>query len=269
MNHLLRSHAPITEAGWGAIDTEARERLLPALGARRLVDFSDPGGWEHSATGLGRVRDLKGEPVKGVEARQRRVLELVELRAPFGMARDELRDLDRGAADIDFDSLDAAAARIAVAENLVVFHGLSSAGIAGVVERSSHAPIALGKGAFERYPAHVARALEMLLSAGIGGPYGLALGPDSYTGVLGTVEPGGYPLIDHLRQLVGGPLVWTPGLGGAVLLSLRGGDFLLDCGQDLAVGYLSHDEREVQLYLEESLSFRVVTPEAAVALPEG
>lgn len=268
MNHLLRSHAPITEAGWSAIDEEARERLLPALAARRLVDFSGPAGWQHSATSLGRVRNLKGEPVKGIEARQRRVLELVELRAPFAMSRDELRDLDRGASDIDFDALDAAASRIAVAENLIVLQGLASAGMAGLVERSSHAPIALGKGAFERYPTHVARALEMLLSAGIGGPYALALGPDAYTGVLGTVEPGGYPLMDHLRQLLDGPLVWTPGLGGGVLLSRRGGDFLLDCGEDLSVGYLSHDDREVQLYLEESLSFRVVTPEAAVALVE-
>ena len=32
-----------------------------------------------------------------------------------------------------------------------------------------------------------------------------------------------------------------------------GGDFLLDVGQDLAVGYLTHDVEQVDLYLEESL----------------
>ena len=50
------------------------------------------------------------------------------------------------------------------------------------------------------------------------------------------------------------------------MLSLRGGDFLFESGQDLSVGYDSHDGEAVQLYLEESFSFRVVTPEAAVAL---
>ena len=44
----------------------------------------------------------------------------------------------------------------------------------------------------------------------ISGPYGLALGPDSYTGVVETTEHGGYPLLDHLHQILGGPVVWAP-----------------------------------------------------------
>ena len=60
--------------------------------------------------------------------------------------------------------------------------------------------------------------------------------------------------------------MWTPGLSGGVVISQRGGDFLLEAGQDLSVGYDSHDADEVRLYIEESLSFRVATPEAAVAL---
>ena len=55
MNHLLRAHAPISDAGWELLDQEARERLAPALAARKLVDFSGPHGWEHSATNLGRI----------------------------------------------------------------------------------------------------------------------------------------------------------------------------------------------------------------------
>jgi uncharacterized linocin/CFP29 family protein len=51
-----------------------------------------------------------------------------------------------------------------------------------------------------------------------------------------------------------------------VVLSLRGGDFLFESGQDLSIGYDSHDSEVVRLYLEESFSFHVATPEAAVAL---
>ena len=52
MNHLMRSHAPITDIAWSQLDAEGRERLVPALGARKLVDFSGPLGWGHSATNL-------------------------------------------------------------------------------------------------------------------------------------------------------------------------------------------------------------------------
>ena len=61
MNHLLRGHAPISDDGWKLIDTEARDRLVPGLAARRLIDFAGPLGWEYSATNLGRVEPVEGE----------------------------------------------------------------------------------------------------------------------------------------------------------------------------------------------------------------
>ncbi len=265
MSHLLREHAPITERGWDLLDAEAKERLTPPLAARRLVDFSGPLGWEHSCVNLGRTADLSEAPVKGVEAVQRRVLALVELRAPFSISRSELEDADRGAEDPDLDPLAEAAKRIATAENTAVFHGWKAAGIEGVVDATSHAPIELGEDC-ERYPRHVASALESLLAAGVEGPFGLALGPEAYTRVLETSEHGGYPLLQHLREITGGQPVWAPGLDGAVVLSLRGGDFLFESGEDLSIGYTAHDAESVELYLQESFSFRVATPEAAVAL---
>jgi uncharacterized linocin/CFP29 family protein len=265
MSHLLREHAPITETGWGLIDDEARERLTPALAARKLVDFQGPRGWEHSATNLGRTTSLAGAPEGGVDAEQRRVLALVELRASFSLSRAELRDGDRGAEDVDFEPLDKAAHAIATAENRAVFHGWEAAGITGIAQASPHDRIALGEDC-ATYPRHVARAVEALLSAGIDGPYGLALGPEPYTRVLETSEHGGYPLLEHLRKIIGGPLVWAPGVDGAVVVSQRGGDFLFDVGEDLAIGYESHDASGVELYLLESFAFRVATPDAAVAL---
>ena len=265
MSHLLREHAPITAAGWDRIDQEARERLTPALAARKLIDFAGPHGWQHSATNLGRTQRVTKPPAEGLTAVQRQVLPLAELRAPFAVSRAELADADRGAEDIDFAALDAAARALAVGENTAVFHGWKGAGITGIAQASPHRAIALGEDC-ERYPLHVAKAVEALLSAGIDGPYGIALGPDAYTRVLETSEHGGYPLLEHLREIAGGPLVWAPGVEGAVVVSLRGGDFLFDSGEDISIGYLAHDAEAVQLFLEESFSFRVVTPEAAVPL---
>jgi uncharacterized linocin/CFP29 family protein len=264
VSHLLREHAPITEEGWSRLDSEARERVVPALAARKLVDFGGPHGWSHSSTNLGRTDGVSDAP-EGIDAQVRRVLPLVEARAPFAVARSELADADRGAEDIDLDELDAAAVRIATAENAAVFHGWSGAGITGIAEASTHDSIALGEDC-ERYPRHVAKAVDTLRAAGIDGPYGMPLGPEAHTNVLETSQHGGYPLLEHLREILGGPLVWAPGVQGAVVLSVGGGHFLFESGQDLSIGYDGHDAQAVQLYLEESFSFRVATPEAAVAL---
>jgi uncharacterized linocin/CFP29 family protein len=265
MSHLLREQAPLTETAWRLVDDEARERLTPKLAARKLVDFSGPHGWDYSATNLGRKRRLHDLPWDDLWGVQREVLPLVELHAPFALAREEIRDVDRGARNVEFATLDEAASRLALAENSAVFHGWEGAGIRGLAQNSKHDPIILGEQC-ERYPRHVAMAVERLLDAGIAGPYGLALGPEPYRRVLETSEHGGYPLLDHLRKILGGPLVWAPGVGGGAVASLRGGDFLFESGEDISVGYDRHDGDFVHLYLVESFSFRVITPEAAVAL---
>ena len=265
MNHLLRALAPISDLGWKLLDDEARERLTPALAARKLVDFSGPRGWDYSATNLGRTSALASPPCPGISAVQRRVLPLVEVRADFEVSRDELRDIARGAVDPDLEQLDTAAHQIAVAENMAVLLGWADASITGIAGASPHEPIALGDDA-GAYPKPVAGAVERLLQAGISGPYALALGGDEYRTVFGTAEHGGYPLLEHLRKILEGPIAWAPGVEGAVVLSLRGGDFLFESGEDLSIGYDGHDVEVVRLYLQESFSFQVATPEAAVAL---
>jgi uncharacterized linocin/CFP29 family protein len=143
--------------------------------------------------------------------------------------------------------------------------GWAAAGIRGISEVSPHDRIALGEDC-EHYPRHVAKAVDALRDAGVDGPYALALGPDTHTRVLETSEHGGYPLLQHLREILGGPIVWAPPLEGAVVLSRRGGDFIFESGEDISIGYSSHDADAVRLYLEESFSFRIAAPEAAVGL---
>jgi uncharacterized linocin/CFP29 family protein len=264
-NHLLRELAPISEAAWSVIEAEAKARLSTHLAARKLVDFDGPHGWTHSAANLGHVTSIAG-PATGAEARQRQVLPLVEVRFPFSVGRAAVEDAARGADDIDLDELEDAARHFGECENTTVFHGYDAAGVTGITQASSHDPITLGD--FGDYPTSVARAVNALRIAGIGGPYGLAIGPAGYTGIIETTEHGGLLLLDHLHQILGGPVVWAPGVDGAVVLSLRGGDFQLVSGQDLSIGYLAHDFERIQLYLEESFTFRVIEPDSAVVLTQ-
>ena len=119
---------------------------------------------------------------------------------------------------------------------------------------------------FVDYPKRVAKAVTVLLQAGIGEPFGLVLGPGHYNAVMESTERGGYLLAEHLQRILHGPIVWAPGVRGAIVMSLRGGDFLFESGQDLSIGYSHHNADTVHLYLEESFSFQVATPEAAVHL---
>jgi uncharacterized linocin/CFP29 family protein len=265
VNHLLRQLAPITDSAWVELDQEATQRLGAALATRKLVDYAGPYGWKYSAANLGRVKSLAKGLAPSVTALQRVVLPLVELRADFELSRGELADGERGAPDVDLKALDEAALNIAAAENTAVFHGLEAAGMAGIADSSPQPRIPLGEDC-ESYPRLVATAVESLRKAGIGGPYGLAVAPEVYTSVIETTEHGGYPLLDHLRHILEGQVVWAPGVMGGVALSLRGGDFLFESGQELSIGYLDHDAEVVRLYLEESFALRIATPEAAVWL---
>jgi len=263
-NHLLRSHAPISDSNWKLLDDEARERLAAALAARKLVDFSGPHGWEHSAVNLGRAEEVDSTPCGGVSA-------LAPSCPAAGRGAGRVRDLARRVPRsrprrrrCRLEPLDIAAHQIAVAENTAVFHGWVDASIAGIAEVAPH-QMDLGSTP-DKYPRPVAAAVERLLHSGISGPYALALGGEQYQRVVETAEHGGYPLLEHLRKILEGPIVWTPGVKGAVVISQRGGDFLFESGQDLSIGYLDHDREVVRLYLEQSFSFHVATPEAAVAL---
>lgn len=265
MNHLHRELAPISDKAWGIIEAEASRTLRHFLTARPLVDFSGPHGWEQAATNLGRVRTIEpgtaGEPAAQVRVAQ----PLVELRAPMEIAPDVIEAADRGASDPDLTTVVEAARRLAEAEDRAVFHGWEAAGIAGITPSSPHDPLTISDN-YDDYPGIVARAVARLREAGVGGPYGIALGPRCYTGVIETTEHGGYPVLEHIRLILGGPIAWAPAVDGAVVLSLRGGDYELVCGQDTSIGYRAHDDAVVELYLEESLTFLVRDDRAAVHL---
>jgi uncharacterized linocin/CFP29 family protein len=265
LNHLLRDLAPISEAAWSQIDEDATRHLTHFLAARKLVDFVGPHGWGHSVVSLGRAETRTDSPFQGVTTAQRQVLPLLELRRALILQRSELEAVDRGASDADLDPLLDACRELALAEDSLVFNGYPGAGIDGIGAASPHAPIVLSE-EFNRYPNHVAKAVAVLKEAGVGGPYAIALGPRCYTGVIETTERGGYPILQHLHLILGGPVIWAPAVDGAIVLSQRGGDFELTVGQDLSIAYRAHDAESVTLELQESVAFKATAPEAAIAL---
>ncbi len=263
MNNLHRELAPISDAAWAQIEEEATRTLKRHLAGRRVVDVQSPGGVALSAVGTGHLRNVTS-PKDGVIARQREVQALVELRAPFELTRQAIDDVERGANDSDWQPVKDAARRMAFAEDGAIFDGYAAAGIKGIRQGTSNAIMTLPADA-SHYPEAISQALSTLRLVGVNGPYSVLLGADAYTALAETSDHG-YPVLQHINRLVESEIVWVPAIAGAFVLSTRGGDFQLNIGQDISIGYLSHTDAAVRLYLQESMTFLLLTTEAAVAL---
>ncbi|MGD2055600.1 MAG: family 1 encapsulin nanocompartment shell protein [Gammaproteobacteria bacterium] len=264
MNSLYRELAPVPAAAWEQIEAEASQALKRTLAARKLVDFSGPLGWHTSSVDPGRTEMLENAPYPGVETRMRKVQPLVETRVAFELARSEIDAIDRGATDADLQPVIDAAQIAALAEDTAVFYGYRDGGVSGICEAAAARTLSLTED-YTRYPDTVAEAVNRLRMASVDGPYAIALGPRCYTGLTQTRDAG-YPVIEHVRRLLEGPVVWAPAADGALIVSLRGGDFQLSVGQDFSIGYLDHTATTIRLYLQESFTFRVNAPEAAIPL---
>lgn len=263
MNNLNKELAPISADAWEQIEAEASRTLKRHLAARRVVDLNGPKGIDCAAIGTGHTSTIEAQG-QGIVANLRQAQPLVELRVPFELSRQAIDDVERGAVDSDWAPVKEAARKIAIAEDTAVFEGYAAAGIVGIRQGNSNQAVTL-PGNVKDYADAVARAVSQLRQAGVNGPYHLVLGADQYTAAEGGSDDG-YPVLQHIRRLIDGDIIWAPAISGGFVLSSRGGDFELSIGQDFSIGYLEHTANTVRLYLQESLTFRLLTTEAAVAI---
>jgi len=263
MNNLHRELAPISDAAWAQIEEEASRTLKRYLAGRRVVDLQVPSGVALSAVGTGHLRTI-ASPADGIVARQREVKPLIELRVPFELDRQMIDDVERGANDSDWQPAKDAAKKIAFAEDGAIFEGYAAAGIEGIRQGTSN-PIETLPSDVRNYPDAIAHALNQLRLVGVDGPYSVLFSADAYT-ALAEARDYGDPVLEHVRRLVDGEIIWAPAITGAFVLTTRGGDFDLHIGQDISIGYASHTDTAVRLYLQETFTFLLLTTEAAVAL---
>ena len=263
MNNLHRELAPISDSAWAEIEEETTRTLKRYLAGRRAVDVPSPGGPALPGVATGHLRSISA-PADGIIARQREVKPLVELRVPFELSRQTIDDVERGSDDSDWQPAKDAAKTLAFAEDRAIFNGYHDAGIQGIRQGTSN-PVEPLPTDVRDYPDAVAHALSQLRLVGVNGPYSVLLGATEYTALAETRDHG-YPVLEHVKRIVDGDPIWAPAIEGAFVLATRGGDFQLNIGQDVSIGYLNHTDSVVRLYLQETFVFRVLTSEASVVL---
>ena len=263
MNNLHRELAPISEAAWAQIEEETSRTIKRYLAGRRIADVHGPTGTASAAVGTGHQHSIEA-PEDGASAQLRDVQSFVELRIPFELDRQMVDDVERGANDSDWQPAKDAARKLAFAEDRAIFDGYAAAGIVGVRQGTSNPRKSLPADV-RKYPEAFAQALSQLRLVGVNGPYSILLGADAYTELAETSDYG-YPVLEHVKRLVDGKIIWAPAIQGAFVITTRGGDFDLHLGQDASIGYLSHTDTSVRLYLQETFTFFYLTSESAVAL---
>ncbi|MDE1180000.1 family 1 encapsulin nanocompartment shell protein [Paraburkholderia sp.] len=263
MNNLHRELAPISHAAWSQIEDEVARTFRRSVAGRRVVDVKGPGGTQLTGIGTGHQSTIAA-PQPGVVAKLAEVKHLVEFTVPFELQRDAIDSVLRGANDADWQPAKDAAKQLAYAEDRAIFDGYPAAAIGGLREDSSNPAFALPADISD-YPNAIGNALEQLRLAGVDGPYSVLLGADAYT-ALTEARDQGYPVIEHIKRIVNGDIIWAPALAGGTVLSTRGGDFELHLGEDVSIGYASHTDSVVRLYLRETLTFLMLTSEASVSL---
>ena len=236
MDLLRRELAPVSPEGWAQIDEIARQTLTANLSGRKFLDLAGPFGIDYAAVPLGRLSIPKNAKSEKVGYGIHQLLPLVETRVSFTLQTWELDNIERGAKDIALEALAAACREIAAFEEKAIYGGLVPASIVGLREivEGKELPLRLDSDAFIEA---LAEAQARMLKDGVEGPA-------------------------DLEKQLGGKVVYSEFVSDALLVAARGGDAELTIGQDLAIGYHGHTSTEVNFFLTESFTFRVIAPEA-------
>jgi uncharacterized linocin/CFP29 family protein len=258
MDILRKSLAPISKEAWAEINRNAQKVLTSVLSARKFVDVEGPKGWSCASISTGRILVPENQPGP-VRYGIHQVMPLIEVRVPFELKIWELDNVARGAEDIDLDAMEEAAREIARFEENAIFEGFAASGIHGLKDCHKYETPAFPDNGDDIANA-VAEVLAQFKANSVEGPYTLIMSQDKWQKVNSYIH--GYPLRKQLESLLGGSLILAPYIDNAYIVSERGGDLKMVIGQDLSIGYESHNNKTVQLYFTESFTFRIVDPTA-------
>lgn len=262
MNILKRNIAPISAEAWEEIDSTAKDVLLNILSARRVLKVNGPKGWDYAALPEGRIK--KGDEAKdngGVGTGIYKVKPLVEARASFELNKWELDNIERGAKDVELDSLEEACENIAVFEEEAIYNGYEKGKIKGLVKSAGHKK-ELGKDGNEILKA-VGEGVYTLKNSYVDGPYNLIVSSDAFDRI-NTVYEGAY-LINLIEKIIGGKVIRSKVVKGAIMIPYKDEDLEFTVGQDLAVGFEGETEKTVKLFITESFTLRVLDENKIIA----
>ncbi|KOH45249.1 family 1 encapsulin nanocompartment shell protein [Sunxiuqinia dokdonensis] len=261
MNILKKSIAPITDKAWEEITDRTKQIMGTYLTARKFVDIEGPTGLEQGGISTGRLIVPENQSDDGVNYGIREMLPFIEIRKPFELDLWELDNIERGAKDVDLTPLEEAVKEVAFFEEKVIYEGFEPIKIKGMKQAAENPSVEIPKST-NAFLKELGKQIMQLCQNGVEGPYSLVISAAEWLELVKLSE--GYPIQKQLTEILGGQLIINQSNKLSFLVSERGGDYELVQGQDITLGYDTHDTQNVKLYLTASFTFRVLSPEAVV-----
>ena len=254
MDFLKRELAPITANGWKEIEERATAVLSKELSARKFIRVTGPLGRDITSVTTGRMDVKTKDDIKyGVY----KIQPLTESRICFPLSRWELDNIERGAKDVDYSSLDEGVKKAAKFEEDAIFKGLEDGQIDGIYKSSSYETLDFGKTTDETLKAIFDGVLK-LDAAFAKKPYVLVVSNEKWYYLNTVVKE--YSLSEKLEKILGHKIIVSKSIDGAILLPFDDENIELIIGEDYALGYQNHNETAVELFITESFTFRVLDP---------
>lgn len=264
MEFLNRVNAPFGDLIWQEIDSLLGEYLSKRLTLRSVVDFKDEYSYDTDSISTKKISTLKDD--KGLTISKREPISMVEVKKTFSLPKSVLEDIQRGVSDYDDSAFREAANDFSEIENSIILSGLLEANINGIISNSEIKSMKIKS--TKDILAGVAKAMGMFNKEFVSGGFKLVISSQTM-GKLYTELFDGVSIKSELDNILGSNEIvvnQTIGNDKALIISQRGGDFEFYSGLDVCVGFEKESAKSIELFLLQTLAFRVINPEAAILL---
>lgn len=249
---MHKNIAPVTDKAWDEINDTATEALTSYLSARKSIVVKGPYGKDFGVVSEGRLSSEQSE-YNDVCYGNFEVKPLTEARIEFSLDRWELDNIERGDANIDLSALEEACSKIALFEENAIYNGVSNTSMNGLKNYTSNDVRDLGDSASD-IARNISLAVTELKSSYAHPPFDLIVCPVTLAKIQSSIE--GESLYQTIEKIIGGKIVLSKAIEGALLIPHADDDFQLIIGEDFTIGYVAHDIDKVRLYISESFTTR-------------
>lgn len=264
MDPLNHAGAPLPDEVWREITDSAVEAARDMLTARRFLEIEGPFGVGLTTIELGND-DYCRTPSEGeAGAVLGRALSVPMLRKTFRLSIRRVAAHLQYGQPLDLSPVDSAAEAVAAREEEFIYYGQPEFGLPGLLNADGRIAATGGDWSdVDQALNDVLSAVTRLDEAGFRGPYALVLEPALYNGLFRRYPGTDMLQLEHLRRLCTKGIYKAPIQGGAVV-DPRVGKIVM--GLDLSAGYAAQDGIHYQLFLAESLVFRLDDPRAVCTI---
>ena len=265
--YLNRGDAPFGAGVWEAIDKAVVGAARSQLAGRRLLHTIGPQGLGLKALPFG-DGPVQGNTVENVTVSSSGMIPVAMIHSAFTLSVRDVAAYEQSGLPLDLDAAVKAALALAHQEDQIVFNGLPSLNVVGLLDTPRVRSIKLRPwNAVGDAVQDVISAVGELDAAGFLGPYALALTPKSYNQLFRLYPQSDTTELEHARQVVTDRIVKAPALPGGGVLIDTGGPFAnIVLGQDMMTSFVGPAPGRYQFALLESIALWVRVPEAICIL---